>query len=181
MDNTRTRLRNLALIGLVMVIVGFAIDAALGSVAEIQAASSPEEFARIAHDQGNDLRWAGWIDIVIIVTGYVLMLASIFIRWRLPTATARQRQIATVGLVALAIAAVADQCENLMVQLGIGLVDLDAAPVGEMVDPADWIISLLQLSFGVKWLGLAVALLAVIACAALHLIGRRARATTAEA
>jgi len=52
--------------GLLLAIVGLVVSNAWGGVDSIQAATSSEEFATLAHEQGNQVRWASWADIVLI-------------------------------------------------------------------------------------------------------------------
>lgn len=138
-----------------------------GNVTSIQQATSAEAFAERAYEGGNGLRIASLVDALLYVPGYVLLFFGILGRY--------EHTVADWARKLLIGGAVADQIENISLQLGMGRVDLDAGGTDGVVDPAGWLITVLRLSSTFKWL-----LLALTAVAVLAVVIRASRARVAE-
>ena len=79
----------------------------------------------MANDLGNDVRLASWADILLYVPGYLLLFVGVFALLQLATNTPPDvRFLAAIGGGLAVAAAVADQLENLFLQLSLGTVDL---------------------------------------------------------
>ncbi|MDE0135592.1 hypothetical protein [Candidatus Poriferisodalis multihospitum] len=151
--------------GLLLAIVGLVVSNAWGGVDSIQAATSSEEFATLAHEQGNQVRWASWADIVLIVPGYGMFLGGLLAVLRGDDPKPRSQRVAAVGRMVLVAAVVSDQTENAMLQLGMGGVDLDGPVSDAAVDPSGWLIGVLQAAFWAKWVLLLGSVAAVVTLA----------------
>lgn len=147
-------------LGLILSVIGLILMARWGGVEEIQGATSPEEFAKVAASVGNQLRLASWSDILVFVPGYTLLVGGILALFRGPEGTVSRG--ARVGMGFLGAGVIIDQVENLMVQLGLGRVDLDQPGPSEIVHPADWLLSVLQFAFVGKFVGLALAVVTIL-------------------
>ncbi len=158
------------LVGLVVSIVGFVTAALLGDLTSLQAATSPEEFAAVANESGNGVRWASWVDILVIVPGYTLLLGGLLLL--LARADRSALNGSRLGLRALGGGILFDQIENLCVQLGLGTVNLDQPGPDEVVNPADWLITMMQGAFWLKWLGILGAVAIIVVLGVRHLIRR---------
>lgn len=158
------------LVGLLVAVVGFVAAGLLGDLASLQAATSAEEFAAVANETGNGVRWASWVDILVIVPGYTLLLGGLLL---LLTRTDRSAlSVGRLGLRALGGGVLFDQIENLCVQLGLGTVNLDQPGPDEVVNPADWLITLMQGAFWLKWLSLLGAIAIIVILGIRRLIRR---------
>ena len=126
-----------------MVVGGIAINM-LGSVVPLQRATTVQEFGERAVEAGQNVRLAGLIDIVGFVPGYLLLGTVVF-------AILRSR----FGHVALIGAAIADQTENVIIQVALRSFDGTNPPT-----PASATISILRIANTMKWvLAAAVAIL----------------------
>lgn len=135
-----------ALVGAgLMMVSGVAINV-LGSVVPLQRATTPEIFGQRAVEVGGNVRWSGLIDIVGFVPGYVLFGLAVF-------AALGSR----LGPVVLAGAAVADQVENVIVQLALWGFDGTTPPT-----PGSTTIALLRVANTAKWLLLAAVLVVTV-------------------
>ncbi len=152
------------ILGLVLSAIGLILMANWGGVEEIQGAGSAEEFATVATSVGNQLRLASWSDILVFVLGYTLLVGGILALFR--SLDGSVRRSARIGMGFLLAGAIVDQIENLMVQLGLGRVDLDQPGPSEIVQPSDWLLSVLQFTFIAKFVGLALAIVTILGLAA---------------
>ncbi len=126
-----------------------------GNVLPLQQSTSPEQFAERAYEGGNGLRVSSLIDAFLYVPGYVLLFLGLLGRY--------EHTVAEWAKKFLIGGAVADQIENTTLQLAMGRVDLDAGGTDGAVNPAGWLISVLRISSTLKWLLLALAIVAVFA------------------
>lgn len=139
----------------------------LGNVIDLQQSTSSDQFAASAYEGGNSLRWSSLADAFLYVPGYVLLFIGLLGRY--------EHTVADWGRRLLIGGAVADQVENLTLQLGMGRVNLDAGGSDGVVDPAGWLIGVLRISSMLKWLLLALMIIAVLA-----VVIRGSRARVAE-
>ena len=132
-------------LGLVLVVVGGGLIQGWGGLA-IQGTTTTREFARTALEQGNDVRWASLADIFVFVAGYVLVLLGAYAYAR--RAPGIRYRAAVVGGWLVVGGAVADQAENVLLQLGLGAVDLDAPAAA--LHPAEWLVDAALVAYYVK-------------------------------
>ena len=164
------------LVVLGIAIVGYVLVAVFGNVTDVQSASSSKAFGDAAADAGNRVRLALLFDMFVFLPGYLLTVRW-WSKWRIQaphiggaTGTlTNPPRLATVAswcyrIAPLAIvgAAVADFAENCCVYIGLGIVDLSDVATAMMVAPAETLITLLQIAAAVKWIGVALALLALV-------------------
>ncbi len=151
------------ILGLILSVIGLVLMAKWGGVEEIQGATSPEEFATVAASIGNQLRLASWSDILVFVPGYTLLVGGVLALFRDPDGAVRRS--ARIGMGFLGAGVIIDQVENLMVQLGLGRVDLDQPGPSQIVHPSDGLLSVLQIAFVGKFVGLALAIATILGLA----------------
>lgn len=144
--------RVLILAGLGLCLLGLYLMQTTASVVIIQQSTSSAQFAQRAAEGGNGLRFSSLIDSIIYVPGYVLLFLGLVAKYDDPIATWVRRLLVT--------GAIADQIENVSLQLALGRADLDA---GETIDPAGWLIVVLRIASTLKWLLLALMMLALLA------------------
>jgi hypothetical protein len=132
-------------IGSVLVVVGVVLIRHWGGLA-IQGTGTTEEFARTALEQGNAVRYASLADIVVFVPGYVLVFLGAYGYAR--RAPGFRRRGAVVGGWMVVAGAVVDQTENVLLQLGLGTVDLDAPDA--VLQPAEWLVDAALVAYYVK-------------------------------
>lgn len=142
--------RRTAFVGLGITLIGLFLSQAFGGVADLQAATSPDEFGAVADEIGSGVRWASWVDILVIVPGYTLLLGGLLLL--LARTGPSFVPSAKVGLRLLGAGVVFDQIENAALQVGLGTVDLDQPGADEIVDPAGWLIAVLQGAYWLKWI-----------------------------
>ncbi|MCP5029416.1 MAG: hypothetical protein GY929_24355 [Actinomycetia bacterium] len=137
--------------GLLLCLSGGVLIQAWGGVTDIQRATTPAEFAVLAHNAGNQLRWASGADIILFAPGYLILLLAAYRRLSLPAG----------GYAVAALAFAADQTENLFLQLGLGRVSLDPGGPG-VVHPDGWLIAGLRVANIAKWVLLAAAAIGLL-------------------
>lgn len=162
----RGRAGRAAIVGLVINLVGIALIQYWGGVDELQATTSSAAFTMKATELGNDVRLSSLADIAIFVPGYVLLFAGLFSLIGLTRrAGSTVRRLARIGFGLIVAGAMADQLENIALQLSLGTVDIDASDSADVVDPAGWLISLLRSAYLIKNTALIGAALLLLALA----------------
>lgn len=149
--------------GLIGVVVGGVAIALLGGLSSLQSAANSVSFARIAVEQGNQVRWASLVDIVLFVPGYVAAGTGLFYGFR--TVGSRGMDgVSAPGRFGAAIiwcVALADQAENLVLQAGLGAVDLDDSPA-TAITVSERHVDVMRMFGAAKWTLAAVALVAFL-------------------
>ncbi len=143
------------LIGLGLCFLAVFLMQQWGTLAGIQQASSAEQFATRAYDGGNSLRLSSLADAFLYVPGYVVLFLGLLAR--------HEHTVADWATKLLIGGAVADQIENVSLQLAMGTVDLDAAGTAGVVAPAGWLLAIIRMAGGFKFLCLALAIIGVFA------------------
>lgn len=151
-------------LGLGLLMLGLGLDRHFGGVKLLQQVDSPGVFTLAIILAGPQLKWASWADILLIVPGYTLLFAGLLMWLRRRLGDRFRRSRVAVKCV-LAAAALSDQYENLMVQIGLrqcGAYDPKVAGTPFLREPEAWIVTGMNAASWSKWVFLVATVVGII-------------------